>query len=135
METARDLLATVESKARQVAQLNVPAEPVVPPPVIVVAPAPAAAVSAPEPTKRRSHASAWVLLGTGAACAVAGGVLGAIALDNGDRTSTDPASGLIEHSLTQSQANTANTLATTGLILGSVGLAALVGSVVWLLAR
>jgi tetratricopeptide (TPR) repeat protein len=130
-ETARELLATVESKARQETEVGSPAEQGV---VVVLDSAPAAAVTASVPRKH-SHAGAWALIGSGAAVAVAGGILGALALDNGDRTFNDPVTGLTEHSLTQAQANTANTFATTGLVLGSVGVAALAGGLAWLLVK
>ncbi len=129
-DTARTLLATVESKARQETEVRAPVER---PVVVVVQSAPEAAVTAAAP--RHSRAGAWALFGGGAACAVAGGILGALALENGDRTSPDSETGLVQHSLTQAQANTANTLATTGLVLGSVGVAALAGGITWLLVK
>lgn len=133
-DTARTLLATVESKARQETEVRTAAEQAHP--VVVVVQAPAAAVTtAPVAPHSRSLGGAWALFGSGAACAVAGGVFGALAFDNGDRTSLNPATGLTVHILTQGQASTANTFATTGLVLGSVGLAALAGGITWLLVR
>ena len=132
-DTARTLLATVENKARQETEVRTAAEQAHP--VVVVVQAPDAAVTAPVASRSHSRGGAWALFGGGVACAVAGGALGALAFDSGDHTASDPATGLTVHSLTQGQASTANTFATSGLVLGSVGLAAVAGGIAWLLVR
>ncbi|MHB8417846.1 MAG: tetratricopeptide repeat protein [Myxococcales bacterium] len=126
--TARELLAQVEGKAAQETELRNATVPRVEPTATVM-PAPAAAVTAPR--RQRSRAGPWALVAGGAAVGITGAVLGAVALDNGDRTSI--AGGVTTHSLTLGQAQGANALATAGLVLGIAGIAAVAGGFGWLL--
>ncbi|HUB06975.1 MAG TPA: tetratricopeptide repeat protein [Myxococcales bacterium] len=97
-------------------------------------PAPAAALTSEAPRPRR-HVAPWLVGGVGVACLATGGVLGGLALSNGDQTRAAVEAGhvLTQHSDTYAQANQANAQATAGLAVGSVGVTLVVAAVVWVL--
>ncbi len=91
----------------------------------------------PQPRADGRTAAPWTLLVGGAAVAVAGGILGGVALGiwAGDHP-TPLSTGGTQHTISRSDANLANGLATGSIILLPVGALAAAGGLTWLgLAR